>query len=103
MAHNTIYFENLHTGQMREAPVGFSWTVLFFGSLPPLFRGDWKWACLTLLCAMITLGLSHFVFIFIYNKIYIKELINDGFKVKSIKIGTISQLESILNVRLDSI
>lgn len=29
MANNTIYFENPRTGQIKGAPVGFSWTTLF--------------------------------------------------------------------------
>lgn len=36
-------------GVMRKAPVGFSWTMLFFGPLVPLFRGDLKWTILHLL------------------------------------------------------
>jgi len=27
----------------REAPVGFSWTMLLFGVFVPLFRSDWEW------------------------------------------------------------
>ena len=41
MASDVIYFENPNTGARREAPVGFSWTVLFFGGFVPLVRGDW--------------------------------------------------------------
>lgn len=87
MAYTSIIFKNPHTGAMKEAPVGFSWTVLFFGIFPPLFRGDWKWAIIMLIAAIITFGLSHFVFMFIYNKLYIKDLIGSGYKAQSIASG----------------
>jgi len=43
MAYTTITFENPRTEHIKQAPVGFSWTVLLFGFFPRLFRGDWKW------------------------------------------------------------
>ena len=92
MAYTKIIFENPKTGQIKEAPVGFSWTVLFFGFFPSLFRGDWKWAIIMFLLAMLTFGLSGFAFMFIYNKFYIKDLIDSGFKAKSVGIGTIEQV-----------
>ncbi|MDE2738672.1 MAG: hypothetical protein OXH47_04025 [Paracoccaceae bacterium] len=78
-----LYLKNPHNHHLREAPVGFSWTVLFFGFIPPLFRKDWLGAVIILVIAFFTFGLSNLVFGFIYNKMYLKGLIKDGFKVKS--------------------
>lgn len=66
-------------GVIREAKIGFSWTTLFFGAFTPLIRGDWKWFFIQAIIALMTYGLSHVVFSFIYNKIYITELLNQGY------------------------
>jgi hypothetical protein len=92
MAYTKLLFENPKTGQIREAPVGFSWTVAFFGWFPPLFRGDWKWAVIMLLLGVLTWNLSGLVFMFIYNKLYIRDLVGAGFKVKWAELGTLEQL-----------
>lgn len=65
-------------GAIRTVKVGFSWTMLFFGFLVPLVRGDWKWVIISLVLDAVTCGLSWFVFPFIYNKVYIKGLIEKG-------------------------
>jgi hypothetical protein len=103
MANNTIYFQNPYNGQLREAPVGFSWTVFFFSCLPPMFRGDWKWFVIMVILALATAGLSGLVFIFIYNKLYIKDLVNAGYKVKDIQHGTLQSLEYKLGMKLERI
>lgn len=60
--------------------VGFSWTVLFFGFLVPLFRGDWKWTAIMLACSLLTVGLANIIFAFTYNKAYTRSmLVEQGF------------------------
>jgi len=75
-------------GLTKQVKVGFSWTTFFFGFLPALFRGDLKWAVIMLIIEAVlgsfTLGIGAFVagivFSFIYNKIYIRELIEKGYQ-----------------------
>ena len=100
MAFTSIIFKNPNTGAIKEAPVGFSWTVLFFGLFPPLFRGDFKWAIILLILALITAGLSNLVFMFIYNKLYIKDLIGSGFKAQSIASGDLNYASAKIGMQI---
>lgn len=100
MAYTKITMENPHTGHVRQVPVGFSWTVLLFGFFPPLFRGDWKWTVIMLLVALLTWGASNIVFAFLYNKLYIRDLVGAGFVVKSAEDGTIDDVEATLKMDL---
>lgn len=65
-------------GVVKKVKAGFSWTTLFFGFFVPLFRGDFKWFLFCLLCDILVL--PWLIFPFIYNKIYIKELLERGYK-----------------------
>ena len=87
MAFDKITFTNPQTGKTKKAPVGFSWTVLFFGPFPAFFRGDWKWGLIMLLAFLLTAGLSDLVFMFIYNKLYIKGLIARGYQASGVEVG----------------
>lgn len=66
-------------GRNINSYVGFSWETLFFGFLIPLFRGDFIWAIVMVLCSIFTFGLSILVFPFIYNRIYTNNLLNKGY------------------------
>jgi hypothetical protein len=76
------------SGGVKEAKVGFSWTTFFFGFFPALFRGDLKWAVIMFITAVLigifTLGFGAWIpgiiFSFIYNKMYIKELLEKGYR-----------------------
>lgn len=100
MAYAKIRFQNPNTGAIKDAPVGFSWTTAFFGIFPALFRGDWKFGVIQLLLAIITLGFSHLVFMFIYNKLYIKGLIGNGFKAESISDDNFEKASSSVGMAI---
>lgn len=80
-----------HVGVTKAVKVGFSWTTLFFGFFVPLLRGDLKWAIivgiLSIALGVFTFGIGGwipgFVFCFVYNKIYIKELLEKGYMPES--------------------
>lgn len=96
MAFDTAVLENPRTGQTRQAPVGFSWTMFLFSFFAPMFRGDWKWAIILFIIALfvsaITAGilgwLPGVIGSFMWNKSYLNRLINDGFQLKSMAGGT---------------
>ena len=67
-------------GQIKVVKEGFSWTMLFFGIFVPLCRGDCKWFLIILVANLFTYGLASVVFAFIYNKIYINDLLEKGYK-----------------------
>ncbi len=61
-----------------------------------LFRGSWKWFAIIFILALITWGLSNLFFMFAINKLYLKDVVNEGFKAKSARIGTIEQVSMSL-------
>lgn len=66
---------------LKECPVGFSWTTFFFGPFVPLTRGDLKWFVIMLIFAITIIGwVAMFVFCFKYNKLYIKDCLEKGYK-----------------------
>jgi hypothetical protein len=74
-------------GGLKNAKLGFSWTTFFFGFFPALFRGDLKWAAIMFITSVVvgifTLGIGAWIpgiiFSFIYNNMYIKELLEKGY------------------------
>ena len=84
----SIKMKNPKTGLLKDGFYGFSWTTLFFGGFPALFRGDFLtfiglFAVLIIL-GMLTMGIGAFVasiaWAFMYNGSYTKKLIEKGYK-----------------------
>ena len=83
MAYDVAKLENPRTGHLRKAPLGYSWTTLFFGPFPMLFRGAWKWFFIILITNVITSGLAALVWSFLINRLYLNDLLDDGFALVS--------------------
>jgi hypothetical protein len=76
---STILLRQPQTGLVKKGLYGFSWTMLFFGGLVPLFRGDVVMGLLLILLQLFTWGLGTFIFAFFYNKQYTTKLIEQGY------------------------
>ena len=89
-----LILKNEKTGEVKSAPVGFSWTTLFFGGWVALLRGDilnslWMFAFQAVLFGLINITQKQDILIpgiaiamiiaFVYNKIYIKTLLKKGY------------------------
>ena len=99
MAFATVTIEDRKNNIIKEAPVGFSWTVLFFGGFVPLVRGDWGWFFIMFIAGIVTFGLSGIIFAFIYNRIYLQNSLSKGFKVKSY-VGDKKLIESKAQIKI---
>ena len=98
MAFATVTIEDKKNNIIKEAPVGFSWTVLFFGGFVPLVRGDWGWFFIMLIAGIVTLEyqelyLHLFTIEFIYKILYQKDL-----KLKA-TLGTKNLLRTKLKLK----
>lgn len=75
-------------GEVRIVPTGFCWPQLFLSFLVPLWRADWRYfateLALLIFSAAFTVGIGMpivaLVFAFIYNKLYIKDLLARGYQ-----------------------
>lgn len=91
--------ENPNTGILKRAPIGFSWTTLFWQCLPALFRGDFKGFIIQLLLDGFLL-VPVVIFPFIYNKLYIEKLLEKGFKVKDVEGESFENAKKRLGINL---
>ena len=91
MAYTTLTLEHPKTKETKIAPVGFSWTSLCLFFCPAIYRRDWKSFALMFPLCVLTLGLANIVFFFTYNRLYIKHLLSEGYKITVHGAGSVSQ------------
>lgn len=91
-----VTLRNNTTGMEKTVKLGFCWTSLFFSVFVPVVRGDWKNFFIQLIIDIASFGVGCFVFPFIYNKTYIKGLIDKGFLPKTETDKTMLNMKNIM-------
>lgn len=84
---NLVMMVDKNTGLKEKAYYGFSWTSLFFGVFPMLFRQEWKAFLVSfvifLVISVLTYGIGVIigciVWAFVFNKWHLKKLIKSGY------------------------
>ncbi|CAG4924799.1 unnamed protein product [Acidocella sp. C78] len=76
----TILLKNPATGVTKKGFYGFSWTTLFFGGFPALFRGDYMIGLIFIVLNIFTVGVAGFIFAFSYNRRYTTKLLEEGYQ-----------------------
>jgi hypothetical protein len=72
-----------NTIETKKVPLGFSWTILFFGGIPLMLRGAWLAGIMLSIMSMFTFGIVNILMAFIVNKSYLNEKLNKGWKIKA--------------------
>lgn len=75
----TIMMKNPKTGVVKKGLYGFSWTTLFFGGLPAIFRGDILVGVAVMVASLCSMGIAGIIWAFIYNKRYTVKLVEEGY------------------------
>tara|TARA_Y100000768_G_C23945233_1_gene667233 strand:- start:14 stop:328 length:315 start_codon:yes stop_codon:yes gene_type:complete len=102
MAYAILNLKHRQNENIKKVPVGISWTVFFFGCFPAIFRGDWKWFLIMLILQIITFSLSSFVMMFIYNKIHLNSVIENGYAAVDSN-DVLSPIEGRLGMKIPKI
>ena len=82
-----IAMKHKESGIMKDGYYGFSWTTLFFGFFPALFRGDFitfiGGFVVSVIIGVMTFGIGALfiglIWAFMYNKYYTRKLIERGY------------------------
>lgn len=96
------------TGRTTFGYHGFSWTTLFFGPFPALFRGHLVGFAGMLAVDLLTAGVAVLAFPFFYNKWHFNWLLGKGFRVGSAAAagavaGASSNSQNIIHVTVGNL
>jgi hypothetical protein len=87
-------------GKVKSVKIGFCWTMAFFGPMVSGYRHDLKGTGIYILSSMVSLGLAWVVFPFIYNKMYLKDLLANGYTTTSVAGTSMQAAELKLQIKL---
>lgn len=83
----------------KHMPLGFSWTMFFFGPYPMFARKEWFAGIIMLILSVASFNLSGMIAAFFYNKIYAKSILQKGYRVLIIPKGiSVERITSYLGV-----
>ncbi len=74
----TVTLIDPYTKEWLTAPLGFSWTNMFFGFFVPLYRGENVFGFIYFVVGILTAFIFNIVMWFIYNKGFIRRKLRDG-------------------------
>ncbi len=77
----TVMLKHTRTGIVKKGFYGFSWTTLFFGGFPALFRGDILMGLIVMVINFCTFGFAGLIWAFFYNKTYTHKLLENGYEL----------------------
>ena len=91
-----IMLRHRDSGLLKTGFYGFSWTTLFFGMFPALFRGDFLTfigtfvvlAILGFLTVGIGTGVAMLIWAFFYNRYYTRRLLERGYTFADTEANT---------------
>jgi|SRR6476646_8979123 xanthine/uracil permease len=75
-----VMLKHPKTGILKKGFFGFSWTTLFWGGFPAIFRGDLLMGLLLIILQWFTFGIATLIWAFVYNKNYTNKLIEQGYE-----------------------
>jgi len=82
VAHQILTLENRSSKRIREAPMGASWTCMFFAFFVPLVRQHYTGFIVWLILIVISLGSAVLLMMIFYNTHYLRYLTNKkGYKI----------------------
>ena len=100
-----VMLKHKDSGVIKRGYYGFSWTTLFFGFFPALFRSDFQ-TFIGAFVVMLILGLftfgvgawiAAFAWAFLYNGYYTRKLLERGYVIADSE-GTASEARARLRI-----
>jgi hypothetical protein len=76
---SSVILVNNRTDDVKTVPVGFSFTIIFFGFFVPMVRGDLKGTLIGFGFSWLAWFVGNIIFAFFYNKRYINSLLDSGY------------------------